>query len=104
MDKVITISLIITAIHVSTLPGMIFQKVPKMYDKFLLKQDTKSLLNYLFLLRKPLYECLICMGGLWTLILYPILYQCIEINTIFVALQVIGLNAIISILISKLYD
>lgn len=93
MDKVITISLIITAIHVTMLQGMVFSFVRDFLEK-----------KFPEWLQKPLFSCIICMGGVWTLILYPILYQCIEINTIFVMLQVIGLNTIISILISKLYD
>ena len=93
MDKVITISLIITAIHVSMLDGMIFGKFRNLLEKYVPEW-----------FQKPLFSCIICMGGLWTLIFYQILYHCIEINTIFVALQVIGLNAIISILISKLYE
>ena len=93
MDKVLTISLIITAIYASLKDGMIFFNIRLWLEK--------TFPNWL---HKPIFECLICMGGIWTLILYPILYQCIEINTIFVMLQVIGLNVIITNLISKMYD
>lgn len=93
MDKIITISLIITAIHVSMLHGMIFDFVREWLETKLPEW-----------LQKPLFSCIICMGGVWTLILFPILYGFIDFRIIFVVLQVIGLNTIISILISKLYD
>lgn len=93
MEKVLTISLIITAIHISMFDGMIFNFISLWLENRLPEW-----------IQKPLFSCIICMGGVWTLILYPILYQHIEINTIFVALQVIGLNTLISILISKMYD
>ena len=93
IEKAITISLIITAIHISMFDGMIFNFIRVWLEKVLPEW-----------MQKPLFSCIICMGGVWTLILYAILYQHIEINTIFVGLQVIGLNTLISILISKLYD
>ncbi len=93
MDKIITISLIITAIHVSMLHGMIFYFVREWLELKLPEW-----------LQKPLFSCIICMGGCWTVILFPLLYGYIDFRIIFVALQVIGLNTIISILISKLYD
>ena len=91
MEKALTISLIITAIHVSMLNGMIFNKLSLYLQK--LPDWT----------HKPLFECLICMGGVYTLLIYPILYG-FEFNLLTTMLQVIGINTIISAVISKMYE
>jgi len=92
MNKVITISLIITAIHVSMLPEMIFSWIRNIFLKLPVY------------LHNPLFNCLICMGGIYTIILYPILYGFDFKDIIITMLQVIGLNTIISALIQKLND
>lgn len=91
MEKALTISLIITAIHVSMWDSMIFAKLSLYLQKFP---------NYL---HKPLFECLICMGGFWTLVIYPILYG-FELNTLTTMLMVIGINTIIVALIKQMYE
>lgn len=93
IEKVITISLIITAIHVSMWDGMIFNKFRLFLEKYIHE-----------FLHKPFFECLICMGGIYSLLLYPIIYHSFDFVTILIMLQVIGLNTIISGLISRLYD
>lgn len=96
LTHIITISLIITAIHVCTWDGMILyrlaERVGGVLDIF-----------HLSVLRKPLFECLICMGGIWTLAIYPVLYGW-SWKIIPTALCVIGLNAIISSLLCNYHD
>lgn len=91
MLKALEISLIITAIHVSMWDSMIFGKIRLYLQR--LPQWT----------HKPLFECLICMGGIYTLILYPLMYG-FSFNIILTMLQVIGINTIIVALISKMYE
>lgn len=89
--KALEISLIITAIHVSMWRGMLFSKLGKS-----LRVITEKLFGANgYYVRKPLSECLICMGGIWTLILYPILFG-FEFRMFEVMLVVIGINSIIS--------
>lgn len=89
MLEAIQISLIITAIHVCFLSGMIFEKIAVYLQRLPIW------------IRKPLFECLICMGGLWTLILQPI---CFGYFSFFTLLTVIGLNTIITSLIKEMYE
>ena len=91
MLKALEISLIITAIHVSMWDSMIFAKLSLYLQR--LPHWT----------HKPLFECLICMGGIYTVLLYPILYG-FDWNLITTMLQVIGINTIIVALISKMYE
>jgi len=100
MERAITISLIITAIHVSMWEGMIFSFVRVWLSNII---DDILTPNAALKVKKPLFECLICMGGIWTLILCPIIYQW-ELNIIITMLEVIGINTIISGLINRLYD
>lgn len=89
MGKALEISLIITAIHVSMWDSMIFAKI-RLYLQRLPSWT-----------HKPLFECLICMGGIYSIVLMFILYQHIDF---IIMLQVIGLNTIISALIQRLND
>ena len=91
MEKTLTISLIITAIHVSMWDSMIFAKI-RLYLQRLPSWT-----------HKPLFECLICMGGVYTLLIYPILYG-FEFNLLTTMLMVIGINTIIVALIYKMYE
>jgi len=91
MEKALSISLIITAIHVSLWDSMIFAKIAVYLQR--LPHWT----------HKPLFECLICMGGIYTVLLYPILYG-FDWNLIITMLQVIGINTIIVAIISKMYE
>ena len=91
MLKALEISLIITAIHVSMWDSMIFAKI-SLYLQRLPKWT-----------HKPLFECLICMGGIYTLILYPIMFG-FDWNIILTMLQVIGINTIIVALIKDMYE
>lgn len=88
LEKAITISLMITAIHVCMWDGMIFGKLREWLDGVLSIMGARWL-------AMPLYECNICMGGIWTLVLYPILFGW-DIRLFAVMLMVIGLNVLIA--------
>lgn len=91
MLKALEISLIITAIHVSMWDSMIFGKI-RLY--------LQRLPHWA---HKPLFDCLICMGGCYTLILYPLMYG-FDYQIIITMLQVIGINTIIVALIKQMYE
>lgn len=88
ITKAIIISLIITAIHETTKDGMIFEKLRVAAANFLDKARVP-------ILKKPLFECLICMGGIYTLAIYPALYG-LDWEIIPTMLAVIGLNTLIA--------
>lgn len=96
IEQAITISLIVTAIHVSMWDGMIFQFVREWLSGVL---D----IFHADVLKKPLYECLICMGGIYTLVIYPCLYG-LSFQVIPTMLCVIGINTIISAIICRLNE
>ncbi len=94
LTRIVILSLIITAVHVTTWEGMIFHRPA------LLLGDLLDRLH-LTVLRKPLFECLICMGGIYTLLLYPLLYGW-SWEILPTLLGVIGLNTIISTQVCRL--
>lgn len=96
IQQIVILSLIITAIHACTWDGMILAKPREWLGDLLDKWNIS-------VLRKPLFECLTCMGGIYSIIIYPILFGW-SWYIIPVALGVIGLNTIISILIAKVYE
>ncbi len=96
LEQIVILSLIITAVHVTTWEGMIFHRPA------LLLGDLLDLM-FLSVLRKPLFECIICMGGIYTLVLYPILYGW-SWNLLPTMLGVVGLNAFISAFICRLHE
>ena len=96
LTRIVILSLIITAVHVTTWEGMIFHRPA------LLLGDLLDRLH-LTVLRKPLFECLICMGGIYTLILYPLLFGW-SWEILPAILDVVGLNALISALICHMHE
>ncbi len=96
IEQIIVISLIITAIYVSMWDGMIFHAVRRWVCIVCDLIGCPAL-------RKPLCECLICMGGIYTLILYPILYGW-SWTLIPTMLGVIGLNTIIATMLCRMTD
>lgn len=66
LTRIVILSLIITAVHVTTWEGMIFHRPALLLGDFLDRL-------HLTVLRKPLCECVVCMGGIYTLAIYPIL-------------------------------
>lgn len=67
ITRIIVISLICTALHVCAWEGMLLHKPAEWVGGLLDKM-------HLSVLRKPLWECLICMGGIYTLVLDPIIF------------------------------
>ncbi len=96
LTRIITLSLIITAVHATTWDGMLFHRPA------LLLGDLLDRLH-LTVMRKPLFECLICMGGIYTLVLYPLLYGW-SWAILPTMLGVIGLNTLISALTCHLHE
>lgn len=83
IEQIVILSLIITAIHVSMKEGMIFAFV----GAWLSRSAPASL-------QSPLHECLTCMGGVYSLLIYPLLFG-LSWMVIPVMIGVIGLNSII---------
>jgi len=100
MIRALEISLIITAIYVSMWEGMIFG----WFRELLSKRIERIFGGFGCWIRKPLFECLICMGGIYALLLYPVLFGFDFIEITKTMLLVIGINTLISGLISRLYD
>lgn len=96
LERIIIISLIITAVHVCTWEGMLFHRPALMFGDLLDKL-------HLSVLRKPLFECLICMGGVYTLGIYPLLYG-LSWQIVPVMLGVIGMNTLIAAAICRLHE
>lgn len=96
ITHIVILSLIITAIHVTTWDGMIFHRPAEWLG---------SVLDFFHasFFRKPLFECLICMGGVYTLVLDPLLFGWSWWVLVDMA-AVIGLNTIISAAICRLKD
>ena len=96
LTRIIILSLIITAVHVTTWEGMIFHRpaewLGSVLDKF-----------HATFLRKPLFECLICMGGVWTLVLDPLLFGW-SWWVLVDMLGVLGLNTLITAVICRLRE
>lgn len=97
ITRIVILSLIITAIHVSTWEGMILHRPAEWLGGLL------DLFLCFSVLRKPLFECLICMGGVWTLVLDPILFGW-SWWVLVDMLAVIGMNTIISAVICRLRE
>ncbi len=93
IEKAITISLIITAIHEVTKDGMLLERLRVFAANILDKARVP-------ILKKPLFECLICMGGIWTLAIYPALYG-LDWEIIPTMAAVIGLNTLIAYLTER---
>lgn len=96
IERICIISLIITGIHMTMQEGMIFEHlgvlIGNTLDRF-----------HMSILRKPIYECLICMGGLWTVILYVCMFG-ISWELVPMVPAVIGLNSIISSFIKYIME
>lgn len=88
MIKPIEISFIIVAIWAVMLDGMILFSL----RRYLSNKLDNTRLEWL---KMPLFDCLICMGGIYTLILYPILYG-FDIDIIKTMLIVIGINTLLT--------
>jgi len=68
--RAITISLIVTAIWYCCQPDEIFGKpIEKISDRLWKYKDGRF-----WIILKPVCKCSVCMCGIWTLILYPLLF------------------------------
>ena len=97
LTRIFILSLVITAVHVTTWDGMIFHRPAEWLGNAL---DCL----HIGILRKPLYECLICMGGVWSLVLDPLLFGGWSWIVLVDMLCVIGLNTLISAAICRLNE
>lgn len=97
LEQVIIISLIELTIHVCMWDGMIFGKLRACIDSLLYTTFGVNA-HYISM---PLYECPTCMGGIWTLVIYPVLYG-LSWTVIPVMLAVIGCNTLLATFINKL--
>lgn len=82
--EVIKCSLIITAIYACFWDGMIFGNIRAWMDE-----------RIPYMLRKPIYDCIICMSSLWGTSYYIIQFDFNLKNYIEFILQVAGLNVLI---------
>lgn len=87
IEKTLILTLITTALHVCSWDGMILHRPATKLAETLAKWR-------LSVLCKPLFECLTCMGGIYTLALYPLLFG-IDWHVLPTMLCVIGLNTIV---------
>lgn len=65
--RAVLLSLTINAIYWTYQPGEIFEDLANRMDELLYRAHLRCL-------AKPLYECNICMGGLYSLLIYPIFW------------------------------
>lgn len=96
LEQIVIISLIITAIYISMTDGMLLHPVRRF---ICIVCD----ILHCPILRKPLCECVVCMGGIYTLAIYPLLYG-LSWQILPVMLGVIGLNTLISTQLCKIID
>jgi hypothetical protein len=93
ITNIIILSLQITAIYVCFTQGMIFGEV-----RIYLLQKTFPEFKAIW---KPIFDCLICMGGVWSLVLGKLEFNLPLKELIFTMVAVIGLNTLIDFFISK---
>lgn len=98
IEQIIIISLIITAVHVSMQDGMIFGGLRRRLDDMFDKPQMRRVQW----MKKPMYDCIVCMGGVWTLIIHPLLFG-LSWRVIPTMLAVIGANVIMAAIIKYLY-
>lgn len=96
VERIFVISLIITAIHVVMWEGMLLECLGKRIC---------SLLDRLHMsfLQKPLVTCNICMGGVYTLLIYPIMYGW-SWQIIPTMIGVIGMNTLIAAILKYIQE
>ena len=96
LERIFVISLMITAIHVVMWEGMLLECLGKRIC---------SLLDRLHMsyLAKPLVTCNICMGGIYTLLIYPIMYGW-SWKIIPTMIGVIGMNTLVAAILKYLQE
>ena len=106
----LVISLITTAIYISTWPGMVFYKLANIIETYIISLCKKKTLIIIGLhhvsmeICKPLFRCLICMSSFWGLIAWAILWIAYEyyFNPVLLVLIICGINTLITSIISNL--
>jgi hypothetical protein len=91
LELVILTSLKILAIHVCFQDGMILAGLRRWLYRTLP-----------LALHKPAFDCLTCMGGFWTLVIYVL--ERPDCNLVDLVLSVIGLNFIIAVWKDQLFN
>jgi hypothetical protein len=84
----LTISLFTIGIHAATWDGMILEPIRIWLDSKLSNKYGKYV-------KKPLYECLICMSSVWTIIYSLLNYGCINTSTFILIIVVAGINTLL---------
>lgn len=72
-------------------PNMILKPVAQWLD-----------FNCIEILKKPLYECLMCMSSIWTVFLWTLFVQKFSFNIIIAIVVVCGMNSVLAYRIKKL--
>ena len=93
ITNIIILSLQITAIYVCFMQGMIFGEI-----RIYLLQKTHNKVKFIWM---PVFDCLICMGGVWSLVLGKLEFNLPLKELVFTMIAVIGLNTLIDLFISK---
>lgn len=92
IERVVILSLIELGIYISMSDGMIFERLRIAIGNAL------DMLK-LTILKKPIYECLTCMGGIYSIVLYPLLFG-LDWFILPVIVAVIGLNSVLARIIN----
>jgi len=88
VQRALEISLIITAIYISMRDGMIFEPLRVKLDRLMDKLPNGDSV------KKPIYDCLICMGFWWGVFIYLLLFS-YNVTMFPTVLVVMGINTII---------
>lgn len=87
-------SLSILAIYVCiNWPGMIFNRALPYLEEY-----TPAFI------KKPLYECLICMSSIWGGSIYLIYFKSLHLDIVWAVLIIAGINTLLCLLLEKLTD
>lgn len=107
LSRAVELSLIISAIHMTTMPGMIFYKASRLIEKLIYQllnrgriQDMHRHAELAGWICKPLFGCVICMASFWTVTLCIWSTPVLEVTRLI--FLVCGLNIIMSLTIKKL--
>jgi hypothetical protein len=84
LEKIIVVTLLVWAVYIAMQPTMIFEFVADWLEH-----------NFPPILQKPMHSCVVCMGGVWGMFFYWLVYGGGVHEWLVVNIGVIGLNAII---------
>ena len=90
----IATSMAITAIHVTVVwPGMLLNFMEPVLSHRLP-----------LWLKKPLYECMICMASVWTTVFWLVAHRPVTPVLLFAVLVVAGVNTLVCVVLERLSD